>query len=159
MRQAREGVFVTVIGSRRGYDGRHAGWAVALLGVLAPSFASCAAPPPTQGKATLDPAGVRFFEQKIRPVLVGQCYECHSAGSKKSRGGLRLDTRAGLLEGGDSGPSLVPGKPESSLLIKALRHEETAMPPKNKLADAVVSDFVRWIEMGAPDPRDGTAAA
>src|ERR1019366_5502610 len=109
-------------------------------------------------KVKLDPVGVQFFEQKIRPVLVAHCYECHSAGAKKSRGGLRLDTRAGLLEGGDSGPSLVPGKPESSLLIKALRHEETAMPPKNKLPAAVVADFVRWIEMGAPDPRDGSVA-
>jgi hypothetical protein len=146
------------IGCHRVGIGRRAGWGVILVAAFAPSFAFCAAPPPSRIDAKLDPAGVRFFEQKIRPVLVAQCYECHSAQSKKARGGLRLDTRSGLLEGGDSGPSLVPGKPESSLLIKALRHEENAMPPKNKLADAIVADFVRWIEMGAPDPREGAVA-
>jgi hypothetical protein len=104
-----------------------------------------------------DKAGLAFFESKIRPVLAQQCYSCHSAGAKKSRGGLRVDTREALRKGGDSGPALTPGKPESSLLIKALRHDEVAMPPKSKLPDAVVADFVRWVAMGAPDPRDGKA--
>jgi hypothetical protein len=122
--------------------------------LLFPALASAQAP----GAAKLDPAGVQFFEQKVRPVLVQHCYECHSAKSKRPRGGLRVDTRAGLLKGGDSGPALVPGKPLSSLLIKALRHDEVAMPPKGKLPDAVVQDFVRWVKMGAPDPRDGSAA-
>src|SRR5438105_2609091 len=97
-----------------------------------PGFRSCAVPAgllalllaPGPGAASapakLGPAEVQFFEQKIRPVLVKHCYECHSVEAKKKRGGLRLDTRAGLLEGGDSGPALVPGKPVSSLLIKAL---------------------------------------
>ena len=108
--------------------------------------------------AARDPAGVQFFEQKIRPVLVQHCYSCHSTASKKARGGLRVDTRAGLLTGGDSGPALVAGKPEASLILKALRHDEVAMPPKEKLPDAVVNDFDRWIKMGAPDPRDGSTA-
>src|SRR5947209_7228728 len=99
--------------------------------------------------------GVQFFEQKIRPALVQHCYECHSAQAKKVRGGLLLDTKAGLLNGGDSGPALVPGKVEESLLIKALRQDELAMPPKGKLPAAVVADFERWVALGAPDPRTG----
>jgi cytochrome c553 len=102
--------------------------------------------------ATDADAGVTFFESKIRPVLVEQCYQCHAA--EKQRGGLRLDSRDALRKGGDSGPVLVPGKPSESLLIKAIRHQEPKMPPKSKLADAVVADFVKWVEIGAPDPRD-----
>jgi hypothetical protein len=101
--------------------------------------------------------GIGFFEQKIRPVLVKECYGCHSAGAKKVRGGLRLDTRAALLAGGDSGPALVPGKPEESLILEALRHDGLEMPPESKLPDSVVGDFERWITLGAPDPRDGQA--
>ena len=101
--------------------------------------------------------GIGFFEQKIRPVLVKECYTCHSADAKKLKGGLRLDTRAGVLAGGDSGPAVVPGKVDESLLIDALRHDGLEMPPKSKLPDAVVADFERWITMGAPDPRGGEA--
>jgi hypothetical protein len=109
----------------------------------------------TRESDKLDPAGVLFFEQKIRPVLIRHCYSCHSTQGKKARGGLRVDARAALLAGGDSGPALVAGKPETSLLIRALRHDQIAMPPKERLPEEVVNDFVRWIELGAPDPRDG----
>ena len=105
-----------------------------------------------------DPAGLQFFEQKIRPVLLKECYSCHSEESKKSKGGLLVDTRDGLLKGGDSGPALVPGKAVDSLLMKALRHDEIEMPPKGKLSDEVIGDFERWISIGAPDPRTGKAA-
>ena len=94
-----------------------------------------------------------FFETKIRPVLVRECYECHSAGSKAVKGGLRLDTRESVAEGGDSGPAVVPGKPEESPLLLAIRYEEYEMPPKRKLSESVAADFERWIRMGAPDPR------
>ena len=94
-----------------------------------------------------------FFETKIRPVLVMHCYECHAADSKIVQGGLQLDSREGLLQGGDTGPALVPGKVEESLLIKALRHDGVEMPPKGKLAASVIQDFETWIAMGAPDPR------
>lgn len=102
-------------------------------------------------------AGVEFFDQRIRPVLVERCYKCHSAQAEKLKGGLRLDTREGLLLGGDSGPALVPGKTEESLLIRAIRYqdEHLQMPPKVKLPDRVVADFQEWIQMGAPDPRSG----
>src|SRR5256885_1938197 len=83
--------------------------------------------------------GVAFFEKKIRPVLVAECYQCHSTQKeKKVRGGLALDSRDGALKGGDSGPVIVPGNPSRSLLIKALSHSnpKLAMPPKKKLGPA-----------------------
>lgn len=113
---------------------------------LAISLAAEEQPVPTQEQLT-------FFETKIRPVLVTHCYECHAADSKIVQGGLRLDSRAGLLHGGDTGPAVVPGKAKESLLIKALRHDGIEMPPKGKLAASVVKDFETWIAMGAPDPR------
>ncbi len=104
-----------------------------------------------------DAEGIRFFEQKIRPVLVEHCYECHSADSKTLQGKLQVDFRDGMLSGGDSGPSIVPGKPAESLLLTTLRYtgDSYDMPPKGKLPDSVIADFEKWIRMGAPDPRDG----
>src|SRR5262245_37154251 len=101
-----------------------------------------------------DPKGIDFFEKNIRPVLVAKCYQCHSASAKELKGELRLDTKEGLRKGGESGLAIVPGKPEESLIIKALRHDDgLEMPPKGKLPDSVVANFVKWIEIGAPDPR------
>ena len=111
-----------------------------------------AAPLTAMGNDRVD---VGFFEQKIRPVLVQQCYACHSSQAKNVKGGLRLDTRSGLLEGGDSGPALVPGAPDESLILEALRYDFLEMPPEGKLPDPVVADFERWIAGGAPDPREG----
>mgnify|MGYP003336151989 CR=1 FL=1 len=107
-------------------------------------------------------AGTDFFESKIRPVLVKNCYPCHSAEAGKSKGGLQLDTREGIRTGGDSGPAVVPGELEKSLLIGAIRHDnaDLAMPPEKaggKLPDAVIRDFEAWVKMGAPDPRTGGA--
>ena len=99
--------------------------------------------------------GVAFFEKKIRPVLVEHCYRCHAADAKQIRGGLQLDTRAGIRQGGESGPAVVPNKADESLILAALRHEDYEMPPDRKLPAAVIRDFERWIEMGAPDPREG----
>jgi Protein of unknown function (DUF1553)/Protein of unknown function (DUF1549)/Planctomycete cytochrome C len=101
-------------------------------------------------------AGVEFFEKKIRPVLVQHCYSCHATDAPKKRGGLLLDSRDGLRKGGDTGPALVAGKPDESLLIKAVRFKEESfkMPPKGKLPDAVIADLEAWVRMGAPDPRD-----
>ena len=97
-----------------------------------------------------------FFESKIRPVLVKHCYECHSAESGKTKGGLSLDTKQGLLMGGDTGPAIIPGEPSKSLLLKAMRHEDPdlEMPPKGPaLTKAVTMDFETWIREGAMDPR------
>ena len=100
------------------------------------------------------PDQINFFETKIRPVLVEHCYECHAAGAKIVQGGLRVDHRAGLLRGGDTGAAIVPGDAEKSSLLAALRYEDVEMPPKGKLADSVIKDFEAWIAMGAPDPRE-----
>jgi len=99
--------------------------------------------------------GIEFFEKRIRPILVGHCYECHSTQSKKHKGGLWLDSRESILKGGDSGPALVPGDPDKSLLIRAVRRtdKELQMPPKEKLADSQIADLTAWLKMGAPDPR------
>ncbi len=102
---------------------------------------------------------VDFFEGKIRPALVTHCYSCHSAGAKKVRGGLRLDTRDLARKGGDTGPAVVPGDPAKSLLLQALRYGDLKMPPDRKLPDAVVKDFETWIKSGAADPRESVAAA
>jgi mono/diheme cytochrome c family protein len=104
----------------------------------------------------LDPAAVEFFENKIRPVLAEHCYSCHSEKAEKVKGGLYLDTRDGVLKGGDNGPAVVPGDVEKSLLIKAVRYtdENLQMPPKGKkLSTAQIADLEEWVKMGAPDPR------
>jgi len=100
---------------------------------------------------------VAFFEKRIRPVLVKHCYGCHSRSAKIVKGGLLLDSRAGIRKGGESGPGIVPGKPDESLLIQALRHESFEMPPKGKLPKQVIADFETWVRNGAPDPRSGSA--
>ena len=102
------------------------------------------------------PEQASFFESKIRPILVESCYECHSAGSKKIKGGLVLDSRAGVRKGGDIGPAITPGDPDASLLIEAVRHldEDLAMPPKKKLPPDQIAALVEWVTMGAPDPRE-----
>jgi hypothetical protein len=126
---------------------------LALAAVLA-AASVCPAAEPTA-------AGIEFFEKKIRPVLVERCYKCHSAQAKPLKGGLLLDSRSGLRKGGESGAAIVPGKPEASLLLKAVRYRDEAlqMPPGKKLPDAVVADFEKWIALGAPDPRVADTAA
>ena len=133
-----------------GFGGWH-GWLPALwLGLFAPALG----PIPARAGLEPGPAGVEFFERKIRPVLVKECYSCHSSGAKKVRGGLRLDSRAGMRAGGETGPAVVPGQPEESVLLDALRYDGIEMPPKGRLPAEVVADFERWVKMGAPDPRD-----
>jgi hypothetical protein len=107
-----------------------------------------------QGRA-LGPE-VEFFENKIRPLLVAHCYECHSSETKR-KGGLLLDSRSGWEIGGDNGPAVVPGDPEASLLFKAVSYLEPdlEMPPKKRLDPAQIADLRRWVAMGAPDPREG----
>lgn len=98
-----------------------------------------------------------FFESKIRPVLVKQCYECHSVESGKSKGGLTLDTKQGIRTGGDTGPAIVPGDVSKSLLLAAIKHSDPdlEMPPKKpRLPQAVIADFEAWIKAGAADPRE-----
>ena len=111
-----------------------------------------------QQSATADPAKVEFFEAKIRPVLIEHCYSCHSADAKDIKGGLLLDSRQGILVGGDSGAMLTPGNADASLVMEALRHEGLEMPPDQQLPDDVIADFAAWIRDGAADPRDSEVA-
>ena len=98
-----------------------------------------------------DEKGIEHFEKKIRPVLVKECYRCHSP-EKRVRGGLDLSTKAGMLKGGDTGPAMVPGKPEKSLLMKAVRWQGIEMPPKGKLTANEIAILEKWIEQGAAWP-------
>jgi hypothetical protein len=101
-----------------------------------------------------DPAGIEFFEKHVRPILVESCYSCHSTETKKLKGSLLLDSMPGLLKGGDTGPSLVPGDPDKSLLVKAIRYtdEDLQMPPKEKLPAERIAAIEAWVKMGAPYP-------
>jgi len=101
--------------------------------------------------------GAEFFEKQIRPILVRHCYQCHSGDPKKAKGGFLLDSREGLRKGGKSGQVIDPGHPDHSLLIEAVRYESLEMPPKGKLAEELIDKLVRWVELGAPDPRAGKA--
>ncbi|MEM6778599.1 MAG: c-type cytochrome domain-containing protein, partial [Planctomycetota bacterium] len=107
----------------------------------------------TSVASEITPEQSKFFETKIRPVLIKECYGCHSNKSGNARGGLRLDTKELTLIGGSSGPAVVPNDLDESLLYTAILHEDFVMPPKRKLPPAVIADFREWIEMGAPDPR------
>ena len=104
-------------------------------------------------------AGVEFFENRIRPLLTDVCQECH--GARKQKGDLRLDSRAGWMKGGASGAVIVPGKPDDSLLISAVRYwdKDLQMPPKHALEPAEVNDLIEWVKRGAPDPRTEAATA
>src|SRR5882724_9634097 len=105
---------------------------------------------------TKDPA--EFFETRVRPLLAGNCYACHTT---EESGGLRLDSREAMLAGGMSGPAIVPGKPEESLLIQAVRQsdEKLKMPPGKKLADQQIADLAEWIQAGAVWPKSAGAAS
>ena len=100
-----------------------------------------------------------FFENKIRPILADNCYKCHSTAAEKIKGELLLDSREGLLKGGESGRVIVPGNPDASLLIKAVRYTDPdlQMPKNKKLGDDQIADLVAWVKMGAPDPRSAIA--
>jgi hypothetical protein len=97
-----------------------------------------------------------FFEENIRPVLSQQCYSCHSSKIEDIKGGLSLDSKEGVLKGGDSGPIIVSGDPDQSLLIKALEHSDLQMPPDKKLSNNIIDNFKTWIKNGAIDPRNST---
>ena len=101
-----------------------------------------------------------FFEKEIRPLLHKHCYKCHSTEAEKLKGGLLLDSRQGWASGGDSGPAIVPGDVEGSLLLRAVSYEDVdlQMPPKYKLADHERAALGTWVETGAADPRDHQTA-
>jgi hypothetical protein len=124
-------------------------YSIALAAQVVAVATLCAADPPQ---------GIKFFEKRIRPVLVEKCYGCHSSTVDKLKGGLLLDSRDGIRKGGDSGPAVVPGDAKGSLLLSAIRYQDLEMPPNERLPDGTIEDFAKWIGMGAPDPRDGATA-
>ena len=109
---------------------------------------------PLLGSAPADVSRETFFELKVRPVLATDCLPCH--GGKKTSSGLKVDSRAALLKGGDRGPAIAPGDPDGSLLVQAIRrtHDEVKMPPepKKRLSDEVISAFAKWVADGAVWP-------
>lgn len=123
-----------------------------LFPASAQQMMSSVSPAPTEEQ-------LEFFEKKIRPALTKHCYECHSTEGEKVKGGLLLDTREASRLGGDTGPAVVPFKPEESLLLTAIHYEDSdlEMPPKYQLEESVIADFEEWIAMGAPDPREKKA--
>ena len=130
---------------------------VALLFSLAAGMTACVV-------NAADPEnGIEYFERHVRPLLVERCYPCHSSQAEKGiKGGLNLESKSGWTHGGDSGPAVIPGDPDRSLLIKAVRYNDPdlQMPPKGKALDAeLVGHLEAWVRMGAPDPRDGSSSA
>ena len=126
--------------------------------IVAGVFALCLGFSTEEGRAQ-NADSVEFFENRIRPVLVQHCYECHSGESDEIGGSFVLDSQSGMMHGGDSGPAIVPGKANESLLVSALKYDSMEMPPDGKLSDRVISDFEKWIEAGAVDPRKGPMAS
>ncbi|HEY5314928.1 MAG TPA: PSD1 and planctomycete cytochrome C domain-containing protein [Pirellulales bacterium] len=143
--------------------------AALLLGCLAAGSTLGAVPSETVstaqgtpgGGAKLDRSDEAFFEQHVRPLLATHCYECHSNQSKIVQGGLLLDSKPGWQKGGDSGPVIVPGQPDKSLLVRALEYadEDVQMPPRGKLATSEIALVSEWVRRGAPDPRITAAPA
>ena len=117
--------------------------------LLMPLLAACLPADPS-------PEQLEFFEKRIRPLLSDTCYKCHSEKAEKLKGGLMLDSREAMLKGGDTGPALVPGNPEKSLLIEAIHwtNSDLQMPPKKRLPAAQVADLEAWVKAGAPWPQE-----
>src|SRR4051812_25070026 len=122
---------------------------------------------PTPGWSD-EPVGIRLirsdqataaeFENRVRPLLVERCLKCH--GPRKQESNLRLDSREAMMQGGDSGPAIVPGRPGASLLVRAIRRQgEIQMPPDSRLTDEQVSTLTRWINEGAPWPAGSAGTA
>ncbi|MBI1373217.1 MAG: DUF1553 domain-containing protein [Phycisphaera sp.] len=133
-------------------------WAMLIVGVAAAGAWAADRPADDAGPAVkVDAEQLEFFEKKVRPILVNRCYGCHSATAEKLRAHLYLDSRNGWMVGGDTGAAIVPGDPDKSLLIKAVRYkdENTAMPPKRKLPPAEIAVLELWVANGAADPREG----
>ncbi len=132
---------------------------LALIALCCLAFLTARVPPTLAAEGAGSPEQIEFFEKKIRPLFVEACYKCHSELAKKLKGGLRVDGRELLLKGGDSGPALVPGQPEKSKLIEAVRYGnvDLRMPPRGKLSDSAIADLTAWVKMGAPWPGNQAA--
>jgi len=129
-----------------------AGWSKWLGSVVVTIWALSAPAVADPGSTNFSPQQIEFFEKQVQPILAENCYKCHSHQADKIKGSFVLDSLEGLLKGGETGPAIVPGEPEKSLLIKAVRHtdEDLQMPPKKTLPAEQIATLVEWIKMGAP---------
>jgi cytochrome c553 len=126
--------------------------------------AASGAAAPAAAKAVVlpaDTAGIEFFETKVRPVLAQRCYSCHSHAAKTALGGLYLDSRQAMVQGGKRGAALMPGQPDSSLIVQAVHYTQPdlQMPPAGKLPEAVLADLTAWVKLGAPWPQEAAPTA
>ena len=129
---------------------------VGLLGLLIGTV--CLADEPVRTEPTFDDASIEFFEKEVRPILTARCLECHGNGEKAAKGGLRLVSRSELIKGGDTGAAIVPGKPADSLLVSAINYGDMyQMPPKSKLPAKEIATLTKWVEMGAPWPKEAAS--
>jgi hypothetical protein len=128
--------------------------ALLILGDLALLGPAARAGEDTSG-STLEPARLQFFEREVRPLLAEHCYSCH--GPAKQKGSLRLDSLEAILKGGETGPSVVPGKPAESLLVEAINYEGPEMPPSGKLEPKKIAVLTRWVALGTPWPKPTAA--
>src|SRR5437867_4858149 len=120
--------------------------------VVATAWVLFAAAGADTGSTSFSPLQIEFYEKQVQPILTENCHKCHSHQADKIKGSFVLDSREGLLKGGETGPAIVPGEPEKSLLIKAVRHtdEDLQMPPKKTLPVEQINILVEWIKIGAP---------
>src|SRR4051794_19553077 len=116
-----------------------------LVVICLANCALAATPEPTRDQ-------IKFFEEKVRPILAENCYKCH--GSDKQKGNLRLDVREAVLAGGEKGPVIGPGKPDGNRLVEAIKWQALEMPPTGKLTDSQIATITEWIRLGAPMPKD-----
>jgi DNA-binding GntR family transcriptional regulator len=146
--------FSLPISSKRKTSSKLLGWIILLSLSALCAFSKGTAQADESGESQLKK--IQFFEKEVRPILVNRCYECH--GSKKQKGGLRVDDIVYLQTGGDTGPALVPGSPDASAIIEAVRYNNQTfqMPPKEKIPLAEIAVLEKWIQMGAPWPQDTT---
>ena len=115
---------------------------------------------PASAEPVFDEASLEFFEKEVRPILTARCLECHGGGDGKKapKGGLRMDARSELIKGGDTGAAIVPGKPGESLLVSAINYGDVyQMPPKSKLPAKEIATLTKWVERGAPWPKEVAA--
>ncbi|HND55593.1 MAG TPA: DUF1549 domain-containing protein, partial [Pirellulaceae bacterium] len=155
-------------GSSRGFDSLRLvrlSLLAVILATTAPVFSSsflsplCDSPQAAAAEDASD-EGVMYFERHVRPLLIEHCYKCHSARDDKRQGGLVLDSRNGWMKGGEQGPSVEPGNPDASLLIRAVRYTDPdmQMPPDKPLPKDAIERLEKWVRIGAPAPADDTAA-
>jgi hypothetical protein len=140
-------------------------WIVGLIGIgmwigtSANAEDSASSPSPAAGPVFTDQA-LEFFEKEVRPILTARCTECHGAGTGDPKGGLSLTSRSAALKGGDTGPAVVPGKIKESLLVSAIEYGDLyQMPPKSKLPAKEIAVLTKWVELGAPWPKEAQSAA